>query len=835
MSRTTRCLILQLEVGFKGLVMRGWMDGVSAACGRRQHLRRCAAGLVVMLAMVQGACGGGSAPDSGASPAQPQGVTETSSGLIGSAYAQTMAVQARGQAVVSAPSLTVAMDDLDAIGPFASWGDAKRDHGAKGDGVADDTAALQRALNELGQSGKPSVLYLPAGTYRIASTLRLTGSTSSTNIGWGGVGIVGESPELTRIVWTGPTGEPMLVQNGGVRTRYARITWDGKGTAGYGVAHWWDTRTGTIHDGGPEHQDEVFKDMGIGIMAGRLGAGFGQLNSEGQVRRVTFIRNTKAGVNTGSWNAVNWWVWDSRFVDCARGLSNIFTVSDRDEPGAGGLFVYRSVFQRSTVADFEIANTGFFSMYHNVSIGSRRFWNGMVTGNNSAQIVLKGNRVIDTTDAAAVSNGNVGPLILVDNQFRAKEGVTGHTVVINSFASNREVVSIGNRYTVSNPIVQVLPTDRFITTGDTVVARGTIDASVPSQPATPAWAAHKVHEVPPGAPGNLIQAIINLAAASGDANPVVHFPPGKYTLSAPLVVPARTRIQLVGDALTTIFQWSGPAGGTVFRLEGPSRASLREFQVTGDAHLAVIGLADQPGGRIAMMGNDLGVITASDLSSTRIQLQANPIVGGLTLDKVQSVTAVANGGLGPVQLNGGSRAVITDSWYEGGLTELFRVPSGDLTYVGGHIGPGTHAGVGDKTKPTVHLDRTAGRVAFLGAQFNVGSIAGNAGIVIDNELPETSALFMGVMAFQTDYFKRSGTGGQVSLVMAKDWRAQGVTPLADVGLGKNTGFIEQMLGQWRSMVWEQQAFAAPSGVTDVRIARIKSNSTRGVLIKGVTP
>lgn len=820
--------------------MRGFVDGGGDACGQRQRgrLRRCAGALMVMLAMMQGACGGGGGGSTAAdttSQAQPQAAQEDSAGLIRSARVPTISAQARTQPLTLTPNLTVAMDDLDAVGPFASWGDVKRDYGAKGDGVTDDTAALQRALNELGQSGKPSVLFLPAGTYKIATTLRMTGSTSSTNIGWGGVGMVGESPALTRIVWAGTTGEPMLVQNGGVRTRYARITWDGKGTAGYGVAHWWDTRTGTLHDGGPEHQDEVFMDMGIGIMAGRLGTGFGQLNSEGQVRRVTFIRNTKAGVNTGSWNAVNWWVWDSRFVDCARGLSNIFTVSDRDEPGAGGLFVYRSLFQRSTVADFEIANTGFFSMYHNVSIGSRRFWNGMVTGNNSAQIVLKGNRVIDTTDAAAVSNGNVGPLILVDNQFRAKEGVTGHTVVINSFASNRELVSIGNKYTVNNPIVQVLPTDRFITTGDTVVARGTIDASVPTQPTTPALVARKVHEVPPGAPGNMIQAIINLAAASGDANPVVHFPPGKYTLSAPLIVPARTKMQLVGDALTTLFQWNGPAGGTVFRLEGPSLASLREFQVTGDAHLAVIVQADQPGGRIAMMGNDLGVITASDLSSTRIQLQANPIVGGLTLDKVKAVTAVANGGLGPVQLNGGSRAVIADSWYEGGLTELFRVPSGDLTYVGGHIGPGTHAGTGDKTKPTVHLDRTAGKVAFMGAQFNVGSIVSNAGIVLDNELPETSALFMGVMAFQTDYFKRSGTGGQVSLVMAKDWRAQGVTPLADVGLGKNTGFIEQMLGQWRSMVWEQQAVGAPSGVTDVRIARIKSNSTRGVLIKGAAP
>ncbi|NJK90757.1 MAG: hypothetical protein HC904_02330 [Blastochloris sp.] len=43
----------------------------------------------------------------------------------------------------------------------------KRDFGAKGDGVTDDTAAIQKALNE-----KKGILYLPAGTYMISDTLR---------------------------------------------------------------------------------------------------------------------------------------------------------------------------------------------------------------------------------------------------------------------------------------------------------------------------------------------------------------------------------------------------------------------------------------------------------------------------------------------------------------------------------------------------------------------------------------------------------------------------------------------------------------------------------------
>ena len=51
--------------------------------------------------------------------------------------------------------------------------DARRDFGARGDGVADDTDALQRALDaSSGTEGGPSrVLFLPDGTYRVTRTL----------------------------------------------------------------------------------------------------------------------------------------------------------------------------------------------------------------------------------------------------------------------------------------------------------------------------------------------------------------------------------------------------------------------------------------------------------------------------------------------------------------------------------------------------------------------------------------------------------------------------------------------------------------------------------------
>src|SRR5215471_7623110 len=57
-----------------------------------------------------------------------------------------------------------AVADEEFVGPFPSWSNVKTMYGAAGDGVTDDTVHLQNALNDLGQTGRSVVLYLPAGT-----------------------------------------------------------------------------------------------------------------------------------------------------------------------------------------------------------------------------------------------------------------------------------------------------------------------------------------------------------------------------------------------------------------------------------------------------------------------------------------------------------------------------------------------------------------------------------------------------------------------------------------------------------------------------------------------
>src|SRR5947209_5223052 len=99
-------------------------------------------------------------------------------------------------AAASAPVAAHAMGDEEFVGPFPSWANAKTNYGAVADGVTDDTAVIQKALDALGPNNPP--LSFPAGTYLITQTLTLAGQ--------GYLSIIGEDPSHTIIIWDGASG-----------------------------------------------------------------------------------------------------------------------------------------------------------------------------------------------------------------------------------------------------------------------------------------------------------------------------------------------------------------------------------------------------------------------------------------------------------------------------------------------------------------------------------------------------------------------------------------------------------------------------------------------------
>ena len=78
--------------------------------------------------------------------------------------------------------------------------DAVHDFGAKGDGRADDTAAIQSAIDAARGAGHGAIAYLPTGRYRVSRTLTVTGRDYT----------VGGSGFRCGLVWGGEQGLPLI-------------------------------------------------------------------------------------------------------------------------------------------------------------------------------------------------------------------------------------------------------------------------------------------------------------------------------------------------------------------------------------------------------------------------------------------------------------------------------------------------------------------------------------------------------------------------------------------------------------------------------------------------
>jgi hypothetical protein len=93
------------------------------------------------------------------------------------------AIALRHRETVVRSNPTLPASDIPEIPPVSDWVNVKSLH-AKGDGVSDDTAALQLAIDA------HRVLYLPSGVYRFAGTLHLRADST----------LIGLNPSTTMLI-----------------------------------------------------------------------------------------------------------------------------------------------------------------------------------------------------------------------------------------------------------------------------------------------------------------------------------------------------------------------------------------------------------------------------------------------------------------------------------------------------------------------------------------------------------------------------------------------------------------------------------------------------------
>ncbi len=180
--------------------------------------------------------------------------------------------------------------------------DAKRDCGALGDGIADDTLAIQRALDmAVGDTTlrfpetprtAPRRVFIPAGTYRITSTLLMT--SAHTNLRLEGAGAYGGPMRaMTRLLWDGDEQSVLMQSYGQLGLVMSDICFDGNHKAQAAFA-----------------LDSIDKDTSDPQLLKRFGGRAGALHV---VTRCTFA-NATVGYRCGkdSWTCAS----DMSFYDC---------------------------------------------------------------------------------------------------------------------------------------------------------------------------------------------------------------------------------------------------------------------------------------------------------------------------------------------------------------------------------------------------------------------------------------------------------------------------------------------------------------------------------------
>lgn len=593
-------------------------------------------------------------------------------------------------------------------GPFSSWANVKTRFKAAGDGIKDDTQALQTALDSLSRTLKTPfnvqeatryvVIYLPAGTYKISRTLRLEGRT--------GVTFIGEDPLKTKIKWAGGDGDTMFFCNKSARVRISRLTWDA------------DNKNNMVEVGlffkdanepyfGPtfmELSDMVF--TGAPVCAVSCGTyspdGTGIMDSEFTIRRCKFYAATGAGILIKGFNALDYWIWDCEFNSCSTG---VYCVN-------GNYHIYQSHFYNSVVADCKNKDMLYSSVRNCYSENAAVFSLDEGSGCNAFKRIFQSN-IVKNSQGIPIQYHHQGKLTLLNNYFYNKAKPAQQAVDYTSWCNGSyDVLSIENSYTEDRPInlpqnsrknLHGLEDKKFIS------ARTKEPAVKSLQPFIP-FVKRTVFEIPLNAGSKEIQAIINRATALKGQRAVVHFPQGDFYIDNSISIPAESDIQLIGDgvqaSLIRTRSDKGPAF-SYFIINGPSYITIRDLQVgqdgtTDNTNAFLFTGIDQPRSRVFMdqiNSNSSNTLYIDKLDYTYFEKnnsffsKGNTLIGG---DKVKAGTGTSRlycfgGQSAGVHLENGATMVARDCWWEGNYKKDFMplnlTGNGNLTVDGAMYAP----------------------------------------------------------------------------------------------------------------------------------------------------
>jgi hypothetical protein len=686
------------------------------------------------------------------------------------------------------------------VGPFANWTQLNCTH----DGVTDASGCINTALSALSASNP--VLWVPAGTYAVASTLNVTAPD--------GVSIIGADPATTQFKWTGSAGGTLVNYNAPAYARVNRITFNGNGTAAVAFG---ENSTANF-DELIEYRDDVFENAAFGM---QCGASTGGGCADPIVLRGKFLNNTTAGVFLGNQNALDLQCYSCTFTNNRNAMSN-------NETGyglGGGFHAFNSLFQNSSNADIQTYNDTPMAIVGNYSTGSNYFVNMAGSTAAEANWVIANNTVVNTTQSPSIYVGSAGPILLLNNLIKSSGSGTPVAQVNGGMASG--LLSVNNTFTTGTvsatggcgSAVSTSNSGPCHEVGDTVNAGVTVP-SVPTMPGTPpnngpgGTGLRHIYEVgqacstlettaPSTCTGSFafttagIQSAINQAGTDGTVKPVVHIKTGTVSITSTLTIPACPAagcdVQIIGDGNgagagtggTVLQAAAGLGSGYVFTLTGPSKATISDLYINGNGNTAsgiLITNADQVGARVFLVQDHVWGMTtglwSDSLNNTLVevhgpyQYNTDGFANGTSF-KIAGGGANAGGSTNifggttsgdyhTLTLTSDARAVVVGKWTDVGGHNTSGCDSANLT------GSGTYSMAGG----TGYIGQTAG--CQTTGNLNVNSFTGTALLgpedlfAANNGSPGMdkviiggtgNVLTTGITGNESSYYTNSSTGG----------------------------------------------------------------------------
>ncbi len=463
------------------------------------------------------------------------------------------------------PATTASAPDADGTGhiPVLSWQQRSDwvsvvDHGATGDGAADDTTAIQSVL-DAAKDG--ATIYFPPGTYRITRMLSLEGPLL-------GVLVVGHGRD-TRLIWDGRKGGRMFRDDGVAYSRITGLVFDGRNRAAVGFYHDSNLRFETE----VRHQHLAFLNFTeAGILAEPKDK---YALSEPSFENCLFV-NCRSGVKFIQFNDYNFTFDGCEFRDSEIAI----------ECRHGNFYVRNCRFERSREVDIYAEPEHHSSVRRCVSSGSERFieftspaapltiQDCLVTGwrNRSDAIYLRG-APVTVFDCHFSDPPNSKPpicapkggqrLVLSEN---TSEGTSGLVDAARSARIHR--VPAGRRGGIH------LAADRSFLKSSVAVPGKILDAKKDF-----------------GARGDgvsddsaAIQACIDAARGHG-RNAIAYLPIGDYVLKSTLRIEGENYV-VGGCGWQTRFLWQGAAEAVMISVRPSGKLAIE--------HMAVRNIAKEP-------------------------------------------------------------------------------------------------------------------------------------------------------------------------------------------------------------------------------------------------